>query len=45
LKCLEKENDYTILCVGDFSHLKTGIYIAQSFEYNKTTVAPIKKKK
>ena len=38
LWCFEKENIFTISCVGDFSRIQTGIYVAYSFEYNKKYV-------
>jgi hypothetical protein len=39
LRCLEKENNYTIKCIGDFSKIQTGIYIVKSLGYNHTSTA------
>ena len=38
LICFEKENNYTIKCIGDFSRIQTGIYIVNSLGYNHSSI-------
>ena len=38
LRCFEKENNYTIKCIGDFSRIQTGIYIVNSLGYNHSSI-------
>ena len=38
LRCFEKNNNYTIKCIGDFSRIQTGIYIVNSLGYNHSSI-------
>ena len=38
LRCFEKENNYTIKCIGDFSRIQTGIYIVNALGYNDKNI-------
>ena len=35
MNCIDKEDDLTVICLGDFSRIQTGIYIVKVLQYGK----------